>query len=99
MVLEPGEMFLLPANVPHSPRRAEGSWTLVIERKRRPDEVDRWVWFCEKCDSKLYEAAPRSGAGPNDNANSSVEETNTRLRIDLTLSTCKRCGDILTVED
>ena len=99
LVLKPGEMFLLPANVPHSPRREEGSWTLVIERKRRPDEVDRWVWFCEKCDSKLYEAAPRSGEGPNDKANSSVEETNKRLRTDLTLSTCKRCGETLKVED
>src|SRR5688572_9644391 len=42
IVLRPGEMFLLPGNVPHSPRREEGSWTLVVERKRRPEEVDRW---------------------------------------------------------
>ena len=43
LVLKPGDMFLLPANVPHSPRREKGSWTLVVERKRRPDETDRWV--------------------------------------------------------
>jgi len=72
---------------------------LVVERKRRPDEVDRWVWFCEKCDNKLYEAAPRAGEGPNEKANSSVEESNKRLRTDLTLSTCTRCGETLKVED
>ncbi|TMA08829.1 MAG: 3-hydroxyanthranilate 3,4-dioxygenase, partial [Deltaproteobacteria bacterium] len=40
-LIQAGEMFLLPADVPHSPRRGDGSWTLVVERKRRPDEVDR----------------------------------------------------------
>ena len=33
-VLKAGELFLLPGKIPHSPRRADGSWTLVIERKR-----------------------------------------------------------------
>src|ERR671937_527386 len=31
-ILQQGDVFLLPANVPHSPRRADGSWTFVIER-------------------------------------------------------------------
>jgi 3-hydroxyanthranilate 3,4-dioxygenase len=99
LVLKPGEMFLLPANVPHSPRREQGSWTLVVERKRRPDEVDRWVWFCENCDNKLYEAPPRSGEGPSDQANSSVEESNRKLKSDRDLSTCKRCGETLQLEE
>jgi 3-hydroxyanthranilate 3,4-dioxygenase len=30
-LLKAGDLFLLPANVPHSPRRADGSWTFVIE--------------------------------------------------------------------
>ena len=30
-----GEMFLCPGGVAHSPRRGEGAWGLVIERKRR----------------------------------------------------------------
>ena len=50
-------------------------------------------------DNKLYEAAPRTGEGPNEKANSSVEESNKRLRTDLTLSTCTRCGETLKVED
>jgi 3-hydroxyanthranilate 3,4-dioxygenase len=51
-----GEMFLLPAKVPHSPMRSAGSVGLVIERVRRgTDMKDGLLWFCEKCNNKLHE--------------------------------------------
>jgi 3-hydroxyanthranilate 3,4-dioxygenase len=50
-----GEIFLLPPTVPHSPRRMENSLGLVIERKRRPEEMDGLQWYCEECDDLLYE--------------------------------------------
>ncbi len=50
-----GEIFLLPPKVPHSPQRFENTVGLVIERKRLPEEQDGLMWFCEKCDHKLYE--------------------------------------------
>ena len=51
-----GEMFLLPAKVPHSPGRTEGSVGLVIERVRKgTDYKDGLMWFCDKCNNKLYE--------------------------------------------
>lgn len=50
-----GETFLLPPRVPHSPQRLPGSIGLVIERKRLPHEDDGLLWFCEQCNSKLYE--------------------------------------------
>lgn len=50
-----GEMFLLPARVPHSPQRGPNTVGLVIERKRRSDELDGFLWFCERCGEKLYE--------------------------------------------
>jgi 3-hydroxyanthranilate 3,4-dioxygenase len=50
-----GEMFLLPAEVPHSPQRFPDTVGLVIERRRRPEEKDGFMWFCEKCHHKLYE--------------------------------------------
>jgi len=85
-----GELFLLPANVPHSPRRGEGSWTLVVERKRRPDEVDRFVWFCEKCGSWLYEVTVRFN-DPSD----AVKTATDAFRSDPKLRTCRRCGEVL----
>jgi len=50
-----GEIFLLPPRVPHSPQRMSGSIGLVIERKRLPHEDDGLMWFCERCNHKLYE--------------------------------------------
>ncbi len=50
-----GDIFLLPANTPHSPQREAGSIGLVIERRRRENEIDGLQWYCEKCGTKLYE--------------------------------------------
>ena len=50
-----GEMFLLPAKIPHSPIRPEGSIGLVIERKREKNHQDGLMWFCDQCNHKLYD--------------------------------------------
>ena len=50
-----GELFYLPARVPHSPQRMAHSIGLVIERRRLPGERDGLLWFCERCNHKLYE--------------------------------------------
>jgi 3-hydroxyanthranilate 3,4-dioxygenase len=49
-----GEILLLPKNVPHSPQRFANSVGLVIERQRKPDEHDGFLWYCERCHSQLY---------------------------------------------
>ena len=53
--IKAGEMFYLPARVPHSPQRSAGGVGLVIERKRLAHELDGLLWFCERCNHKLYE--------------------------------------------
>lgn len=53
--LSAGDMFLLPAMVPHSPMRSEGSIGLVIECKRSKGEQDGLMWFCDNCNNKLHE--------------------------------------------
>jgi len=50
-----GEMFLLPANLPHSPQRFPDTVGLVVERRRQPGEKDGLQWYCESCNHKLYE--------------------------------------------
>jgi 3-hydroxyanthranilate 3,4-dioxygenase len=54
MKLSPGDMYLHPAKIPHSPNRTEGSIGLVIERKRT-DGKDGLLWFCDNCNHKLHE--------------------------------------------
>ncbi len=53
--IQEGEIFLLPGHVHHSPQRFANTVGLVIERKRTPDELDGFLWYCDVCHSKLYE--------------------------------------------
>lgn len=55
IIVREGDVFLLPSGIPHSPQRAANTVGLVIERQRRPGELDGLVWFCERCHHKLYE--------------------------------------------
>jgi 3-hydroxyanthranilate 3,4-dioxygenase len=50
-----GSILLLPPNVPHSPQRPAGSVGLVVERRRREGELDGLQWYCDQCDTLLYE--------------------------------------------
>jgi 3-hydroxyanthranilate 3,4-dioxygenase len=52
--IKQGEMFLLPAGVPHQPRRGPNTVGLVIEVKRETLE-DGLQWYCEKCNNLLHE--------------------------------------------
>ena len=53
--IKAGEVFYLPPRIPHSPQRMPGSIGLVVERKRLPHELDGLLWYCERCNHKLYE--------------------------------------------
>lgn len=94
MVLHPGDMFLLPAKIPHSPRRPEGSVGLVIESKaKRKGVQDGLLWYCENCNEKLYE----------------VYFELKDIEVDFlkhfghfygseTLRTCKKCGTVMEAD-
>lgn len=89
-VLHPGDIFLLPKNTPHSPRRADGSWTYVVERQRGKDEVDRFIWPCENCGHQLYETEVRF-----DDPGDAVAKATAALKRDPELTKCKKCGAVL----
>ena len=54
IAIKEGEIFLLPANVPHSPQRSANSIGLVVERRRNQNEIDAFAWYCESCGHELY---------------------------------------------
>ncbi len=91
-LLKPGEIFLLPRNTPHSPRREEGSWTFVTERKRGPQELDRFIWPCEKCGNKLCETTVRF-----DDPTDAVANATRALKENSELATCQKCGEVLSL--
>jgi len=55
VLINEGDIFLLPPRVPHNPVRFKDTIGLVMERRRRNGEKDGLMWFCKKCNTKLYE--------------------------------------------
>jgi len=85
-----GEMFLLPPRVPHNPVRGEKTVGLVIERKRRPEEKDGLLWFCEICNSKLYEEYFEL-----EDITTQFQGVFERFYGSEDLRTCKKCGVVM----
>ncbi len=84
-----GEMFLLPALVPHSPRRPANTIGLVIERDRRPGEQDGLQWYCENCGNLLYQEF-----FPLTNIETQLPPVFDRFYGNPQHTTCARCGTV-----
>jgi 3-hydroxyanthranilate 3,4-dioxygenase len=85
-----GEMFLLPPRTPHSPQRPAGTVGLVLERHRRPGEIDKLMWFCESCGEKLHEAG-----FPLQDIGSQIKQAIAEFMADEKLRTCQHCGTVM----
>lgn len=81
------EIFVLPGGMPHSPRRFENTWGLVIERKRRQEEKEEFAWFCEQCDALVLSRRVDQGNIP-----AQVTAVYSEFNGDEKLRTCKACG-------
>lgn len=55
IAINEGDIFMLPAKVPHSPQRPENTVGLVVEMVRKDADSDGFLWFCESCGHKLHE--------------------------------------------
>lgn len=89
-LIREGEIVYCPAGTLHSPRFSPEAFVLVLERQRRQDEQDRFSWFCERCNAKLFEAV-RHVADYRDDPVSRVYE---EFYSDESHRTCGRCGHL-----
>ena len=88
-VIREGEMCLLPALVPHSPHRQPDTWGLVVEVKRRPEQTESLLWYCDRCDRLLHEVTMHV-ADIERELKAAIE----RFDADLALRTCSGCGNV-----
>ena len=85
-----GEIFLLPAGVPHSPQRPANTVGMVIERTRKTDERDHLRWYCESCGEVLHDASfPLKDLG------TQLKPIIQNFYADDSLRTCKKCGTVM----
>ena len=89
-VIREGEILHCPAGTPHSPRFAPDSFVLVLERKRRAAEQDRFLWYCPACGARLYEAARQVGDWRDD----PVSEVYADFYSAESHRTCGKCGHV-----
>jgi 3-hydroxyanthranilate 3,4-dioxygenase len=87
-----GEIFLLPAFMPHSPQRLAHTIGLVIERVRRPDEKDGLQWYCEKCHTLLFEDHFHLT-----NIETQLQPVFEKFYGSVELRTCRHCGEVARV--
>lgn len=87
-----GEIFLLPAGVPHSPQRPAGTVGMVIERRRMDDEDDHLRWYCDKCGEILFDSQFHL-VDLGKQLKPIIEEFYARED----LRTCKKCGTVMQV--
>ena len=85
-----GEMFLLPAGVPHSPQRPANTVGLVIERRRKESERDHLRWFCENCGEILYDAGFQLV-----DLGKQLKPIIESFYADPSRRTCKKCGHVM----
>lgn len=88
--IKEGEIFLLPARTPHSPRRPENTVGLVMEVNRPKGMLDAFMWFCESCGHKLYEEKMQV-----DDIVKDLPGVMEKFYANLDLRTCKKCGAVL----
>src|SRR6516225_1007587 len=55
ILLPEGSIYLLPADVPHAPRRGPNTVGLIVKRIRKNGMTDTHRWYCEKCNGVLFE--------------------------------------------
>ncbi|KAI8986597.1 3-hydroxyanthranilic acid dioxygenase [Pilobolus umbonatus] len=82
-----GDMFLLPANVPHNPVRYENTIGIVIERVRLPHHIDSLRWYCDGCHAIVYEESFHCT-----DLGTQLKPIITKFAANQVLRTCKKCG-------
>ncbi|KAK0367075.1 3-hydroxyanthranilic acid dioxygenase [Friedmanniomyces endolithicus] len=84
-----GDLFLLPANVPHNPVRFEDTVGVVLELPRPETSLDRLRWYCRKCGEKVHEKSFHCT-----DLGTQLKEAVGQYQGDEKARTCGKCGEV-----
>jgi 3-hydroxyanthranilate 3,4-dioxygenase len=90
-----GWCLFQPPLVPHSPRFAPDAFQLVIERARKPGEIDRFHWYCQNCDNFLHEET----YVVDDYRADPVTRAYENFYNSEEFRTCRKCGTVMPAPD
>ncbi|HVL58676.1 MAG TPA: 3-hydroxybutyryl-CoA dehydratase [Burkholderiaceae bacterium] len=90
-VIPEGSVIYTPAGIPHSPRFPPDAFALIVERMRRPGEIDRFQWYCPQCDAFLHEET----FTVDDYRKDPVSKAYANFFGSEQHRTCKRCGHVM----
>ena len=88
-----GELFLLPAGVPHSPQRPAGTVGLVVEVPKFARGTHHLRWYCRDCGNVLHDDAFEP-VDLGKQIKTMIEE----FKGNADLRRCKKCGAVFVVE-
>ncbi len=86
-----GDLFLLPAGIPHSPQRPANTVGLVVEHARPPEADDHLRWYCKHCGALLHDAEFHL-VDLGTQLKPIIESFNNSAE----LRTCKKCGEVFS---
>ena len=92
VLLQEGDVFLVPPLVPHGPRRKDNTIGLVVEYWRPTGENDHFVWYCDNCNHLLNDAQFYLTALDVD-----IQPEFERFYASDELRTCAKCGTVKDV--
>ena len=90
--IKEGDIFLLPAGIPHSPQRPANTVGLVVEHKREADADDHLRWYCKQCGALVYDAGFHLV-----DLGKQLKPIIETFRSSQELRTCKACGTVYPV--
>jgi len=88
--IKEGDIYLLPAKIPHSPQRKANTVGLVIEYPRAETMEDALEWYCENCNHQIYRESFSL-----DNIETDMPVIFDRYFSNKDLRTCDNCGTVM----
>lgn len=89
IIIEEGDSFLLPGNVPHNPVRFANTVGLVVEQDRPEGMNDKLRWYCKGCEKQLHEKEFYCY-----DLGTQVKDGIEAFDKDMDARTCKSCGHV-----